>query len=90
MARGFVKLFHLEFLFRGAIQPKFGIVLTTALFTAAHVQYGLTPATLQIVIMSLLLGWLRRRHNTSVCILLHFLYDALALVVMPLLSQLAS
>ena len=74
-----------ELLFRGAIQPRFGILLTSLLFTAAHVQYGFTPATLEIVIVSLVLGWLRRRHNTSACILVHFLYDGLALVVLPLL-----
>jgi membrane protease YdiL (CAAX protease family) len=74
-----------ELLFRGAVQPRFGIVLTSLLFTAVHVQYGLSPATLEILIASLVLGWLRRRHNTTACILLHFLYDALALVVFPLL-----
>jgi hypothetical protein len=74
-----------ELLFRGAVQPRFGILLTALLFTAAHVQYGFTPATLEIVVAALVLGWLRRRTNTSACVLLHFLYDALALVVFPLL-----
>ncbi len=74
-----------ELLFRGAVQPRFGILLTALLFTAAHVQYGFTPATLEILVAALVLGWLRRRTNTSACVLLHFLYDALALVVFPLL-----
>jgi len=74
-----------ELLFRGAIQPRLGIVVTSLLFTVAHVQFGFTPATAEIFIAALVLGWLRRRHNTSACILLHFLYDALALVVFPLL-----
>ena len=74
-----------ELLFRGAVQPRFGILLTALLFSAAHVQYGFTPATLEVFIAALVLGSLRRRYNTSASILLHFLYDALALVVFPLL-----
>jgi membrane protease YdiL (CAAX protease family) len=74
-----------ELLFRGAVQPRFGILLTSILFTAAHVQFGLTPATLEIFAAALVLGWLRRRHNTSACMLLHFLYNVLALGVFPLL-----
>ena len=74
-----------ELLFRGAVQPRFGILLTSVLFTAAHIQFGFTPATLEIFAAALVLGWLRRRHNTSACMLLHFLYNVLALIVFPLL-----
>jgi membrane protease YdiL (CAAX protease family) len=74
-----------ELLFRGAVQPRFGLLLTSLLFTVSHVQYGLTPAALEILIAALVLGWLRRRHSTSASMLLHFLYDVLALVIFPLL-----
>lgn len=73
-----------ELLFRGAMQPRFGLLLTAVLFTGAHVQYGLTPATVEVFIGALVLGWLRQRTNTSVCILLHMLYDIAALLIFPL------
>lgn len=74
-----------ELLFRGALQPRFGFLLTAILFGLAHVQYGWTLATLEVFVAGLVLGWLRKRGNTSVCILLHLLYDVLALAVFPLL-----
>jgi len=74
-----------ELLFRGALQPRFGFLLTAALFTGVHVQYGLTPATLEVLGGALALGWLRQRANTSACILLHLLYNAAGLLIFPLL-----
>jgi len=74
-----------ELFFRGAIQPRFGLVLTAIFFTAVHVQYGFTLATLEVFIAGLALGMVRRRANTSACILLHVLYDVGALFVFPLL-----
>jgi len=74
-----------ELFFRGALQPRFGLLLTALLFTGAHVQYGLTPATLEVLGGALLLGWLRQRTNTGACILLHVLYDVAGLLVFPLL-----
>jgi len=74
-----------ELFFRGALQPRFGWLLTAVLFTAAHVQYGFTPATLEVFGGALVLGWLRRRTNTSTCVLLHVLYDLAGLLVFPLL-----
>lgn len=74
-----------ELFFRGALQPRFGFLLTAVLFTGVHVQYGLTPATLEVLGAALALGWLRRRTNTSACILLHMLYDIAGLLVFPML-----
>ena len=74
-----------ELLFRGALQPRFGFLPTAILFTLAHVQYGWTLATLEVFVAGLVLGWLRKRGNTSVCILLHLLYNVLALTVFALL-----
>lgn len=74
-----------ELLFRGALQPRFGFFLTAILFGLAHVQYGWTLATLEVFVAGLVLGWLRERGNTSACILLHLLYDVLALTVFSLL-----
>jgi uncharacterized protein len=74
-----------ELFFRGAVQPRFGVLFTAVFFTAAHVQYGLTFAALEVFGAALVLGWLRRRTNTTACILLHMLYDIGALFVFPLL-----
>lgn len=74
-----------ELFFRGAVQPRFGLLFTAVFFTAAHVQYGLTLAALEVFGGALMLGWLRRRTNTTACILLHILYDVGALFIFPLL-----
>ncbi|MFL7792700.1 MAG: lysostaphin resistance A-like protein [Anaerolineae bacterium] len=74
-----------ELFFRGAVQPRFGLLFTAVFFTAAHVQYGLTFAALEVFGGALVLGWLRRRTNTTACILLHMLYDVGALFIFPLL-----
>lgn len=64
-----------ETLFRGALQPAFGLVATAALFSVVHVQYGLTPITLAVFLIGLMLGVLRRRTNTTVAIAAHFGYN---------------
>jgi membrane protease YdiL (CAAX protease family) len=74
-----------ELFFRGALQSRFGLLLTAAIFTGVHVQYGLTLATLEVLGGALVLGWLRQRTNTSTCILLHVLYDVAGLLIFPLL-----
>jgi len=65
-----------EILFRGALQPVFGIWFTSILFAIVHVQYGfLTPATLVLLILALIIGHVRLRHNTTAAILVHFGYN---------------
>ena len=62
-------------LFRGAIQPVFGVWPTSFLFAVIHIQYGLTPVTLTVFRLGLFLGYLRKYTNTSVAILVHFGYN---------------
>lgn len=64
-----------EIFFRGAIQPVFGIGFTSVFFAVLHTQYTLTPATLALFGVSLVLGWLRQRHSTSAAIIAHFIYN---------------
>jgi uncharacterized protein len=64
-----------EVLFRGAIQPRLGLVLAAVLFTIGHLQYSLTPATLEVLLIGLILGVVRKRSNTTVCIIIHALYN---------------
>ncbi len=64
-----------ELFFRGALQPIFGIVPTSLIFAISHVQYGLSPATLTVFLLSVVLGIIRKRSNTTVSILVHFGYN---------------
>jgi membrane protease YdiL (CAAX protease family) len=64
-----------ELLFRGAMLPRFGLILTSLLFAAAHTQYGITFASLEVFILGLGLGWLRLQAGTLACIVLHVGYD---------------
>jgi membrane protease YdiL (CAAX protease family) len=64
-----------EMLFRGALQPRLGIPFTSLLFAATHLQYAISPATLVVFVIGLVLGALRRYLNTWVAILTHFGYN---------------
>jgi hypothetical protein len=64
-----------ELLFRGAIQPIFGIGVTSFLFATAHVQYGITPVTFVVFIIGIILGLIRRQYNTTTSIFVHSGYN---------------
>lgn len=68
-----------DIFFRGLMQPVIGVVLTSVLFALIHFQYGLTPALAIVFSMSLCLGFLRQRYNTTFAIVVHIFYDILAL-----------
>lgn len=70
-----------EILFRGALQPVFGLWLTSIFFTVLHTQYTLTPAALTIFVVALVLGWVRQRHSTTASIIGHFVYNFVLLAV---------
>lgn len=79
-----------ELLFRGALQPIFGLVPTSILFAIAHVQYGFTPITLVVFVLGFALGYIRNRYNTTVAILVHggynFTLGLLSLIAASLIS----
>ncbi len=64
-----------ELLFRGALQPVFGILPTSLIFAISHVQYGFSPAALAILLLSIVLGLIRKRQNTTMAILVHAGYN---------------
>jgi membrane protease YdiL (CAAX protease family) len=65
-----------ELLFRGAVQPRLGLLLTTLLFTIGHLQYGLTLATLQVFVIGLVFGLMRKRTGgVVVCMVSHATYN---------------
>ena len=75
-----------EILFRGAIQPRFGLWPTVILFTIAHTQYAFSPATAVIAILAYILGRLRQQHGTFMTILVHGGYN-LVLGMMALMAE---
>lgn len=64
-----------ELIFRGAMLPPFRLLLTSALFTIIHSQYGLSPASLLILVIAVVLALVRYRTNLTIAILVHFLYN---------------
>ncbi len=66
-----------EIFYRGALQPVFGLWLTSIFFTLMHWQYGLTPAILILFVVSLGFSWLRLRYHTSVAIIAHAVFNFL-------------
>lgn len=70
-----------EMVFRGALQPRFGLVLTSALFAFVHLQYVYTFAWVIVFLLGLGLGYLRQRWNTTTAILAHMLYNTLLVLM---------
>jgi membrane protease YdiL (CAAX protease family) len=64
-----------ETLYRGAVQPRFGIVATSALFAFGHIQYGATPVLLGVFAHGIIYGLLRRYANTTTSAIAHSSYD---------------
>lgn len=77
-----------EILFRGALQPIFGLVPTTIFFALLHSQYALTPASAAIVLVGGAFGWLRQRYSTTAAIIAHFIYNFVQLALVALVLRL--
>lgn len=65
-----------ETLFRGALQPALGIPLTSVLWAFLHTQYGPSVLLVYIFVLSIGLGILRNRVNTTATFLAHAGYNA--------------
>jgi membrane protease YdiL (CAAX protease family) len=70
-----------ELLFRGAIQPRYGIVPTALLFALLHAQYGFSFVTLGTFVLGCLLGLLAKRYGTTHSIIAHALYNTIAVLL---------
>ncbi len=75
-----------ELLFRGAMQPVLGLKFTALLFAIAHVQFGITPITVAVLVIGIALGYIRRESNTIVAMVVHCGYNFL-LGMMALLAS---
>jgi membrane protease YdiL (CAAX protease family) len=64
-----------EILFRGAAQPRLGLVFTSLLFGVMHTQYTVSLALFQVFLVGLLLGLTRRHTNTTTAIGVHATFN---------------
>ena len=67
-----------EILFRGALQPRLGLLVTAVLFTSIHTQYGLSFDALSVLIVAIGLGLIRKYTNTTSSSICHVAYNLLA------------
>lgn len=88
---GFAAALGEETLFRGALQPRFGIFITTLLFAITHNQYGLSISTVVVFFAGLIFALLRRRFNTTTAMIAHATYNTtlglLALLALEVLEN---
>jgi len=64
-----------ETIFRGAVLPRFGLLLTSLLFALVHSNYGISISTFVVFILALLLGFVRLRINTTTAMIIHAVYN---------------
>jgi membrane protease YdiL (CAAX protease family) len=67
-----------EILFRGALQPRLGLLVTAILFTSVHTQYGLSFDALSVGVVAVGLGLIRKYTNTTTSCVCHVTYNLLA------------
>jgi membrane protease YdiL (CAAX protease family) len=71
-----------ETFFRGFLQPRIGIGLSTALFAMAHLSYDQPLMLVGITLLSLFYGALVKwRQNLWAAVVAHFLFDAIQLLI---------
>jgi membrane protease YdiL (CAAX protease family) len=66
-----------EILFRGALQPRLGLLMTAVLFTSIHTQYGLSLDALSVLVIAVGLGLIRKYTNTTTSSISHVTYNLL-------------
>jgi membrane protease YdiL (CAAX protease family) len=64
-----------EVLFRGALQPRLGLLLTALLFASIHTQYGISLDALAIFVIAVGLGLIRKYTNTTASCISHVTYN---------------
>ena len=64
-----------EIMFRGALQPRLGLLATALLFTSIHTQYGVSLDALSVFVIALGLGLIRKFTNTTTSMICHITYN---------------
>lgn len=70
-----------EILLRGAVQPRYGIALTSITFALLHTQYGVSYAVVGVLLIGIVLGYERKYLNTTACIITHGAYNTIAFLL---------
>lgn len=71
-----------EIFIRGALQPIFGLWLTSLSFALLHSQYLFAPSMILIFGIAVGLGLIRRRLSTTASIIAHFVYNFVPLTLL--------
>lgn len=70
-----------ELLFRGALQPRFGIILTSLCFALIHTNYGVSFITLGVFGLGMVFGWMRIRYGTVAPMITHAIFNLIAVLL---------
>ncbi|MGD9712951.1 MAG: lysostaphin resistance A-like protein, partial [Thermomicrobiales bacterium] len=63
-----------ELLLRGAIQPRYGLIMTSVLFALLHNQYGISFILAGVFSMGIILGLERKYFGTTAAIITHAIF----------------
>lgn len=70
-----------ELLFRGAIQPRYGLIFTSLIFALLHIQYDASFILVGTFAAGIIFGIERRKMNTTTAIITHTLYNVVAVLL---------
>ena len=71
-----------ELLFRAYMQPRIGVLLTSAVFAALHYGYGSTAEIIAAFSASILIGLeMRKNRDVRACILAHAFYNLSSIIL---------
>lgn len=75
-----------EVLIRGAIQPRYGIVIGALLWTVLHVQYDVSFVLLGLFAIGIMFGYQRKHFGTTSAIITHALYNVVVVLLQMVIS----
>jgi membrane protease YdiL (CAAX protease family) len=76
-----------EAIFRGALQPRYGLVIPSLLFALLHgPQYGFNLTLLGLFGVSVILGLERKYVNTTASMITHALFNAIQILALASVS----
>lgn len=75
-----------EVLLRGAIQPRFGIVIAALLWTVLHIQYDISFVTASLFALGIMFGFQRKYLGTTSAIITHALYNVFVVLLQSVIS----
>jgi len=76
-----------ELLFRAALVPRIGIVLSSLVFGLLHLAYGSVLEVVGVFFVGIILaGIYRMSKSITPCIIIHFIYNLLSIMMMRFLT----